>query len=139
MKTIGLKNLELVKEELVKTNVSNARFKKRLNALQMLISGLSKQEITKRLKLGKNTLTKWVKKVNENGIEDLKEKAGRGRVGVLDINQLNMIDESLKKKPQELGILGNKWTGKNLSLYIEREFKVKLRKSRVYEILQKYK
>ena len=139
MKTIGLKNLELVKEELVKTKVLNARFKKRLNALQMLISGLSKQEITKRLKLGKNTLTKWVKKVNENGIEDLKEKAGRGRVGVLDINQLNMIDESLKKKPQELGLLGNKWTGKNLSLYIEKEFKVKLRKSRVYEILQKYK
>ncbi len=139
MKYLEIKNTELIRRGFAKTKSLSIKVKKRMKAMKMVADGLSKKEISRRLMLGKNTVYRWVKRANEEGIDGLKDKEGRGRKMKLKENELKELKKIMKKKPSEVGCFGDEWTGKMLGVYIKKEFEVEYKKSNLHEILKKYK
>lgn len=136
MKIIEVKKIDLIKKEFKKIKRLNKRTKLRMKALKMAAKGLSRKEINIKLAIGHNTLVRWVKQANKFGTKGLLEKEGRGKKSVLTAEQVNGLKKILKNKPSDYGYVGSKWNGKILKVYIERELKVKLQKTRIYELLK---
>lgn len=69
----------------------------RLTAIQMLLNGFSRQEVSKALSCNNNTITQWVKQWNEEGIDGLRSVKKPGRPRKLSEEHVVQIKEFLLK------------------------------------------
>jgi transposase len=73
------------------------------------------------------SISNWIKRVNQTGdIESLRSKSGSGRPSRLTQEQKDGIKTVLQQLPEEHGVQGRFWSGKNLSKFISQRYGITL-------------
>lgn len=110
--------------------------RKRLFAIKYLYEGYSRKEVSKQLGCGYKTLSTWIDKFLEGGLNELVKPIVHQVSSRLNLEQKQELKRMLlSDKPIDYGIDRNIWTGKIISNVIELRWGVKLKTTRIYEIL----
>ena len=112
--------------------------RQRLSAIRYLSEGKSRAEVTQILGCTDLTIAKWIGKYLENGLEGLVEPIKHQVKERLNPEQQQEIKGMvLNDRPTKYGIDREIWTGKIIAEVIKQRWKVDLKTSRIYEILDK--
>jgi len=115
--------------------------RKRLKTIKLLWDGKSQLSISKTLHCGYASINRWVTTMVEKGlIEGLKELAAPTtfeKKQTLDQEKKAALKKILlTKKPTDFGIDRHIWTGEIIAIVIKKKWKLELKDSRIYMILQ---
>jgi len=115
----------LAEGQLIVSSTQDTKYQHKVEMVNLVLSGLTPSYLSQYCGDSKNTITLWVKIVDEHGFEALKEKNHPGRPPKLNSKQLSEIYAVLKEDdPKKYGF--NVWDGPSLSAYIEKIYSVKL-------------
>jgi transposase len=124
MKKLEIEDQEImqiaIQQEIIRSEES--RYDNKLHGILLACNGMSSYEIANILGRGARTIEYWIKRFNENGFAGLREKEGRGRPTTLTEDELNSINNAIRKTPSDFGYTQNIWDGKILSRYISDSF-----------------
>ncbi len=82
-------------------------------------------------------ITNWVHRFEEQGIDGLRDKPGRGRKSRLSVDQQKkLLDLLLSKSPQVYGYNTDTWTGPLLIAWIKEQFSITFKKAQIYNIIK---
>lgn len=110
--------------------------RQRLLAIKYLYEGRTRTEVSELVKCTYKTLSTWIDKFLEGGLNELVKPITHQVSSKLDLEQRKELKIMLlSQKPTDYGIDKNIWTGKIISSVIESRWGVKLQKTRIYEIL----
>lgn len=109
----------------------------RLLALIQIAKGKSSRELEDIFDRSHSRFCVWVNNFNENGIEGLRDKSGRGRISRLGKSELDELrDVVLNKSPEEYGYNTATWNGLLLIDFIENKYHISYKKANIYVILK---
>lgn len=110
----------------------------RLYIVYLVALGQSSRKLAEFHNISFKQITNWVHRFEEEGIEGLRNKEGRGRRSVLSREQLEEIKTIiLEKNPENYGFKSQKWTGPMVRNLINNKYGVVLQKAQVYNLLRK--
>jgi transposase len=110
--------------------------RKKLLAIKYLYSGQSRAEVAQILNCTYKTLSRWVDKFFNGGLDELVKPIKHHVTERLSQQQKQDLKTIiLTSKPIDYGIDRNMWTGKIIALVLRSEMEVELKESRIYEIL----
>jgi transposase len=135
MKRLAIKNVENVRRQILAYLASDdeqIQYFLRLQAILLLSqeNGPSSREVAALYGIAKETVTRWVNKLNaaEDGdITALLDVPKPGRNTKMSKKQLAIIDKVLTKSPRKAGIPQDKWTGAVLSDYLKDRYGIELK------------
>ena len=108
---------------------SEAKFIHRLQVV-LLFAGKEEESCDSLGELFGNSprsISNWIKRINRTGnIETLRSRPQPGRTSRLTKEQKDEIKMAIQGLPETCGIDGKQWNGKNLSIYISRQYGVTL-------------
>ena len=81
-------------------------------------------------------ITNWVHRFEQEGIEGLRDKEGRGRTARLNEEQQRRIVALLTEAPGDHGYNSATWTGPMLIEWINKHFKVEYKKAQIYNVIK---
>lgn len=83
-------------------------------------------------------ITNWVHRFEQEGIDGLRDKPGRGRKSRLSADQQKEVyDLLISKPPESYGYNTDTWTGPLLIDWIEEHFTITFKKAQIYNIIKK--
>ncbi|TBO40559.1 helix-turn-helix domain-containing protein [Pedobacter kyonggii] len=110
----------------------------RLNIVYLVALGHSSRKLSELHNISFKQITNWAHRFENEGIEGLKDKKGRGRHSALSNEQLERIKTVvLKQAPSDYGLESNRWTGPTLAKWINQEYGLAYQKAQVYNLLEK--
>lgn len=110
--------------------------RKRLLAIKYLYSGQSRAEVAKILNCTYKTLSTWIDKFLDGGLNELVKPIKHQVTEKLSQQQKQDLKTIiLTSTPIDYGIDRNLWTGKIIAEILRSEMGVELKGSRIYEIL----
>lgn len=110
----------------------------RLYLVYLVALGHSSRKLSELHHISFKQITNWVHRFEENGVEGLKDRKGRGRRSALSANQLVRIKSLiLTESPEDHGLQSDKWTGPLLIKWIKNEYGLDYQKAQVYNLLDK--
>ena len=118
-----VESLRLQGREIMNSSI-DSRFYNRVAAVNAVLSGVSPNVACEWFNMTSRSLTGWVKKVDEQGFESLRDKVRPGAPKKLNTDQMKKLDTIIQRQPTEYGF--NVWDGNSLSELIENTFHVKL-------------
>jgi transposase len=118
--------------------IKNKKLLRRYQGIRLFLEGYSRKKINKKLKLGYNTLTQWLKKIDKFGLDGLQDKIGKGRKSLLSEKQKVKLRNIYFDKPENYGFQYHKWTGKIFSIMLKEKFKINFKKSNIYKLLKSF-
>jgi transposase len=135
MKRLAIKNAENVRRQILAYLASDdeqIQYLLRLQAILLLSqeNGPSSREVAALYGVAKETVTRWVNKLNadEKGdIAALLDEPKPGRNTRMSKKLLATIDKVLMKPPSKVGIQAGKWTGTVLSDYLKKKYEIELK------------
>lgn len=107
----------------------------RLTIVNAVLQGQAPSKVSEFCGESKNTITAWVKLVDEQGLEALRGKSPPGRPSRLSDEQLESLRAVLEADPQTYGY--PVWEGKTLSDYIKSKMNVKIGVRQCQNLLHK--
>lgn len=115
---------ELLKEgqKIVKES-TDSKFIRRVSAVNLILSGMSVENVAQNFGAGKRTINSWVKKVDDNGWEALATVKQTGRPNLLSESQISEIKEAVNDDPEQYGY--HVWDGPALSNFINERYEIK--------------
>lgn len=117
-------------------NHQKAYLRQRLLAIKYLWEGKSRPEVTQLLGCNYRSLTQWIDKFLEGGLQKLTEPISHQVSSRLNPEQQVELKKMLQEqKPRDYGIDRYMWTGKIISTVIKQRWGIELKDSRIYEIL----
>lgn len=82
-------------------------------------------------------ITNWVHQFEQEGIEGLRDKPGRGRKSQLSDELYERVRQVLiNETPENHGFNTETWTGQLLIEYIKNEFGISYKKAQIYNIIK---
>lgn len=81
-------------------------------------------------------ITNWVHRFEQEGIEGLRDKEGRGRTARLNEDQRKRLSELLNEDPDDHGYNSATWTGPMLIEWIEKHFNIIYKKAQIYNVIK---
>jgi transposase len=109
----------------------------RLYAIYQVALGQPSRKLEELYNTSFKQITNWVHQFEKEGIEGLKDKAGRGRKSKLDAEQLSRIkDLLLTESPTDHGYNTSTWTGPLLIDWIARQYGLEYKKAQIYNIIK---
>lgn len=110
----------------------------RLYAVYQVSLGQSSRNLEELYNTSFKQITNWVHRFEQEGIEGLRDKVGRGRKSRLTSEQQKEIYDLLTSKSPELyGYNTETWTGPLLIDWIDTHFSVTFKKAQIYNIIKK--
>ena len=107
----------------------------RLSAIRLLHRGSSRLEVCEQVGCSYDTLTSWLRKYLQGGLEALASPIKHQKPSRLTSEQQQQLKEIiLTQLPIDYGIERQMWTGAIISKVIAQRFKVQLKDSRIYEL-----
>ena len=103
-----------------------ARYDHRLHAVLLVAQGGTCPEVAAMLGDSIRTVQYWVNRFETEGFAGLADADRPGRSPKLVGQQLDVINNVLRKSPINLGFSTNIWDGKTLSSFIEKQFGIVL-------------
>lgn len=80
----------------------------------------------------------WARRFNEEGLDGLRDREGRGRRARLTKKDYEKLkDILLNKSPEEFGFPSKVWNGQLITELIQQQFGVEYRKANIYIMLKK--
>lgn len=98
----------------------DSKYLMRVFAVNMVLSGTEVSRVSEMAGVSGATIYKWIKAVDEEGFEALKNKKIPGRPSRLSNEQLNALDIAIQSNPNDYGF--KTWDGPSLSEYIKNTF-----------------
>jgi transposase len=109
----------------------------RLLAIKFLSEGKTRTEVSELVNCTYKTLSSWIDKYIQGGLEKLTESIKHQVPQRLNSAQKQQFKQMLLQQiPIDYGIDRNLWTAKIMIQIIEQRWNVKLKDSRIYEIIQ---
>ncbi len=110
----------------------------RLLAVYQVSLGKSPRELEDIFQTTFKQITSWVHRFDEEGIEGLKDKPGKGRKSKLSDEQFDRVKQLLlNEEPEEYGYNTATWTGPLVRDWIKEHFGVEYKDAQVYNILHR--
>jgi transposase len=109
---------------------------RRMEAAQLLKSGLSEAEVARRVGVHRQSVNRWGRQLVESGRKGLRQAGRAGRKPRLTAPDLKRIEKGLQRGPQALGYESNMWTAARVGDLIEQECGIKYHEGHVWRILQ---
>jgi transposase len=110
--------------------------RKRLDAIKLLKQGNSRFQVCQEVGCSYDTLTSWIDKYSSEGLKGLLRVITHHKPGRLNREQQQQIKAMvLEQRPTDYGIDRQMWTGAILSEVIAQRWQVRLKDSRIYELL----
>ncbi len=110
--------------------------RRRLDAIKLLKAGQSRSQVCQQLGCSYDTLSSWLSKYLQGGLEQLVCAISHNKPSRLNLEQQQQLRQMvLHQHPSDYGIERNLWTGAILARVIEQRWGVGLRDSRIYELL----
>ena len=103
-----------------------ARYDHRLHGLLLVAQGMSCGEVARLLGDAPRTVENWVHRFEQEGLAGLVDGERSGRPPRLQQEQLYELEEVLRKRPEDLGLVGGLWDGKTLASFIDQRFGISL-------------
>jgi transposase len=107
-----------------------------MSAIQLFGKNLNNSEISRRLKVSNQTVSRWRKQYRQSGEAALRKAGRAGRKGLLDEEQRSGLVERLLKGPEQLGYETPLWTCARVSHLIEEAFGIRYHPGHVWRILR---
>ena len=110
----------------------------RLHLVYLVAMGHSSRKLSEIHNISFKQITNWVHRFENEGIEGLKDRKGRGRHSALSEEDLLKIKLLItKEKPSKYGFKAKKWTGPMVKQWIQKEYGVEYQKAQIYNLLTK--
>lgn len=111
--------------------------RKRLEAIKYLHEGKTRQEVMDRVGCARQSLISWIDLYCQDGLNALAMPLKSVRKqGLGDEEKAALKKMLLEQKPSDYGIDRQIWTGQNIMEVIHQRWEVKLKDSRIYDILK---
>jgi transposase len=109
----------------------------RLYAIYQVSLGQPSRKLEELYNTSFKQITNWVHQFEKEGIDGLRDKAGRGRKAKLNSLQLQRIkDLLLKETPADHGFNSATWTGPLLIEWIKKQYGLEYKKAQIYNIIK---
>src|SRR5215213_3160564 len=109
----------------------------RLYAIYQVSLGQPSRKLEELYNTSFKQITNWVHQFEKEGIDGLRNKAGRGRKAKLNSLQLQGIkDLLLKETPADHGFNSATWTGPLLIEWIKKQYGLEYKKAQIYNIIK---
>jgi transposase len=92
----------------------------------LVAQGMTCAEVAKLLGDAGRSLEYWVRGLEEEGWAGLREGERGGRPRRLSEKQLQPVNAALRQRPRGLGLGGNRWDGKTLAAWMQRQYGISL-------------
>src|SRR3954470_19561368 len=109
---------------------------RRLRAVQLKQDGWYQRDIAAALGVSEVTVSRWLARARDGGIEALLDRPAPGRPSELTPAQRALIPEFLRHGPEAYGFRGRVWTCARVAKVIEQEFGVRYHKDHVGRLLK---
>lgn len=109
----------------------------KLNAVWQVSLGKASRELASVYPASFKQITTWVHRFEQEGVEGLADRPGRGRKSRLSEDQRDRIETLLEdKQPNDFGYNTATWTGPLLRDWIESELGVTYKLAQIYNIIK---
>ena len=128
-KALEIKNADQVKSDLKQffTVNEDARFVRRLDVIALICNQHSINYVAALFGINPTTIQRWIHRLNESGIESLKDKPGRGRRSRLSENDRRQLKTEIESTPAAFGYQQSRWDGKLLSHHLRVHYGIRLK------------
>jgi len=110
--------------------------KRRRAAVRLVtVENLNQSEAARRLKVARQTVSRWMSEYRESGEAALAQAGRAGRKPLLSSKQRARIVELLKQGPQRLGYETPLWTCPRVAHLIEQEFGIRYHTGHIWKLL----
>jgi transposase len=109
----------------VPTKPTDWREGRRMRAWELYGAGWNQTKIAQALGVSQGTVSQWLKRARQGGMEALRRRPARGRAPKLTPEQRARLPELLKKGAEYFGFNGAVWTGKRVAQVIDNHFGVR--------------
>jgi transposase len=110
--------------------------KRRLEAIRLLKDGdVNQSEVARRLRVCRQTVSRWVDQFKGGGKAALKKAGRAGRKPELTVKDGERLQQLLLSGPEKLGYQTPLWTCARVAHLIENEFGIKYHPGHVWKIL----
>lgn len=111
--------------------------RKKLRCILLYYQGKEFEEISTKLSVHHQSVRKYINSYINGGFEELCKETIRPQSSQLSEKEMKSFKETLlNKRPFEVGLAGNIWTGKIMCQYIKATYKVAY-KSGIYDLLER--
>jgi len=108
----------------------------RLYAIYQVSLGQPSRKLEELYNTSFKQITNWVHRFEQEGIEGLKDKEGRGRTSRLNEEQCHQISGLLKEPPEDHGYNSATWTGPMLIEWIKKHYGIDYKKAQIYNVIK---
>lgn len=110
----------------------------RLCAVYQVSLGKPSRELEDIYNTSFKQILNWVSRFEQQGLEGLRDRSGRGRKPRLTPEQMQRLGQLIaEESPQAYGYNTSTWTGPLLRDWIDKEFDVRFQKAHIYNLLGK--
>lgn len=127
---------ERVIAKLARSQTASARLVQRAKIVQLGSQGQTVPQIAHELGFDENTVRKWVKRFNDQGLAGLEDAPRSGAPSRYTAENKARVLEAALTSPQTLGLPYGSWTFERLALYVRDQLGLQLKKTRIFEILR---
>ncbi len=127
---------ERVITKLARSQTASARLVQRAQILHLGSQGQTVPQIAGELGLDENTVRKWFKRFNDQGLAGLEDAPRSGAPSRYTAENKARVLEAALTPPQALGLPYGSWTFERLALYVHEQLGLQLKKTRIFEILR---
>lgn len=115
----------------------SARLAERAEIIVLWSEGSSITEVAQRLNVTRHTVSKWIRRYYEGGIDGLRDEARSGRPQVYGDECLDTILDVISRDPKEVGATFSSWSIRNLERYMNEVKGISIKRSRINRLLQR--
>jgi len=110
----------------------------RLYIVYLVSLGHSSRKLAEIHNISFKQITNWVHRFEDEGIEGLKDRKGRGRRSTIPDEDLRKIKTIiLTEKPEKYGFKADRWTGPVVRKLISDKYGVSYKEAQIYNLLKK--
>jgi transposase len=109
-----------------------------LYIVHLVSLGHSSRKLSKIHNISFKQITNWVHRFENEGIDGLKDRKGRGRRSTISDEDMQKIKTIiLREKPEKYGFKSNRWTGPTVRKLINDKYGVSYQDAQIYNLLRK--
>jgi len=99
-------------------DTKNAGVRTRCDMILLSNKGLSPPEIAQRVRFSRDTVVRFIKRYDQEGIAGLADKPRSGRPRRVTDEYLAQLSEAAEQAPRDLGLPFSNWTTANMAEYL---------------------
>jgi len=108
-----------------------------MEAARLLREGLSQSEVARRVGVHRQSVSRWARELEQQGLRGLRKAKRTGRPPKLSAAQLRELERALKGGPEAFGFTSGLWTASRVRNLIEYRTGVRYHEAHVWRILRR--